>query len=226
MNLIVKLTLAFVISAAVSSQARAEQTLESAVRSELAKKYPNARIELRAPSLGENLEITKAVVGAKLVGEAGGVADFAVTLTDGSATAGRMPFAALMPTFVSNRRIRPGERLSKKDFSVQSVNVADGIAREYRALMLAPDTNLETFETRQTILEGQYPLTSGIQKVPDVRRGDTVQIRLISGEIELVTPGIAQEPGSLGSPIRVMTGKTKKELLGKTLSNGIVEVRL
>jgi len=225
-NLIVKLILAFAISAAVSMQVRADSTLEAAVRAEIAKKYPGARVELSAPTLGDGLGLARSVSGAKLIQENGGVAEFAVTLPNGSLAAGRIPFRASVSTFVANRRIRPGERLSKSDFALQSVTVSQGLSREYRTLMLRPDADLEKLEARQTILEGQYPLSSGVQKVPDVRRGDSVQIRLVSGAIELVTGGIAQEPASLGAPVRVLIGKTKKELLGKALENGVVEVRL
>ena len=81
-------------------------------------------------------------------------------------------------------------------------------------------------ESRQTILEGYFLTTNAVQRLPDVRRGDPVTLKLISGELQLTTQGIAQEPASIRSNVRVMVLKTKKEMVGKLQDSNTVEVKL
>jgi flagella basal body P-ring formation protein FlgA len=132
----------------------------------------------------------------------------------------------MVPTFVALKRIHPGEKLSRGEFQIQPINIAQGLAYQYRGVMLGSKEKIEGLEARQTILEGQYPLTSGVERIPDIRRGDTVELKIVSGTIRLSTMGQVQEPGYLGESVRVLTRKAKKELVGKLRAGGIVEVRL
>ena len=70
------------------------------------------------------------------------------------------------------------------------------------------------------------PLQTAVERVPDVRRGDTVKIRVISGDLKLLTLGIAQENGLTGSKVRVVSRTTNQELVGQLKQDGVVEVKL
>ena len=66
----------------------------------------------------------------------------------------------------------------------------------------------------------------GIQKIPDIKKGDQVLVRLHTGTLSVNIPGIADEMGYLENRVRVMTQKTKKFLIGRLTSDGVVEVNL
>jgi len=132
----------------------------------------------------------------------------------------------MMPAFVAKRRVLPGERLVRDTFDQREIDVSQGMARESRGLLLDRGVALETLEARQTILEGSYALSSAVQRVPDVKRGEAVQLRMRSGSVLLSTQGQAEEPGYLEGQIRVMSQKTKRSLVGKLVATGVVEVQL
>jgi flagella basal body P-ring formation protein FlgA len=127
---------------------------------------------------------------------------------------------------IATHRIFPNTRIKDEDFKISEVNVATGVAREYRGVMLPADTVFTKLQTKQTILEGQYVVTSAIQQTPDLRKGDTVKLELISGDLTLTTQAVTEEPGQVGSQVRVMTTKTKRELMGLVKADHSVEVNL
>lgn len=123
-------------------------------------------------------------------------------------------------------RVRPGDLLKESMFATRSVELSTGAAHDFRGVLVQEQTDLSNLEAIQTVLEG-YPLTTvAVRRVPDVRKGDQVQVHVISSGIVLTTSGIAGEPGNLNSKIRVMTGKTKRELSGLLVSASTVEVNL
>jgi flagella basal body P-ring formation protein FlgA len=201
-----------------------DAVLETLVRQELSKRFNGASIEFLP---GTTFPVGRTVSQVRILSESGtGMADYSVAFADGTRSIGQAHFSAMVPTFVASRRIRPGEKLSRGDFQIQSVNVAQGVAYQYRGVMLPVKEEIEALQARQTILEGQYPLTNGVEKIPDSRRGDTVEVKVVSGEIELSTMGTIQEPGYVDQNVRILTQKTKKELVGKLRKGGVVEVRL
>ena len=139
---------------------------------------------------------------------------------------GWVGFEAWVPTQIALRRIHPGEVLNQDYFSPQSTNIAKGQGRDYRGILFPQKMAINGLEAIQTILEGQFLLTSSVQKMPDIRRGDSVRIQVVSGGLTLSTSGTAEEPGYIDRKIRVMTAKTKRELVGQLKSDGIVEVTL
>lgn len=65
-----------------------------------------------------------------------------------------------------------------------------------------------------------------IENIPLVGRGDEVEIKLISGALEMDTKGKAMASGSLGDTIEVEMLGSKKRIKSLVLSNGKVEVKL
>lgn len=139
---------------------------------------------------------------------------------------GWISFASWTVAKVSTRRVRPGEPINSNYFISQKINLATGLAHEYRGVIISADSDLSRLEATQTILEGQFLMSSAVQRSPDIRRGDSIRIHLVSGELTLTTTGFAEEPGYLDKQIRVMTTKSKRELSGLLQEGGIVEVKL
>jgi flagella basal body P-ring formation protein FlgA len=230
-NLLLKFAIGFGVGLALSNLGVAsdkpEVNVESAIRRELAKRFAHATIEFLPGSTFPVDQPGKSVSQVRILSESGtGTAEYSVVFSDGTNALGQARFSAMIPTYVASRRIRPGEKLLRSDFQLQSVNVAQGLAHQYRGVMLPAKESIDGLQARQTILEGQYPLASGVEKVPDVRRGDAIQVKILSGEIQLSTMATIQEPGYLNQNVRILTQKSKKELVGMLKEGGIVEVKL
>jgi flagella basal body P-ring formation protein FlgA len=214
------------VGATPSSRPDAAERLGAALKRELSKHYPGARVELtgayqwfRGGLPADFTQVDSVVPNAR------GEARFAVRSAAEDAE-GVVTFSAYVPAWIAVRRILPGEKLAPEQFLQQDVNVASGMAYEYRGVILGRDVDVSGFEAKQTILEGQYALSSGVQRIPDVRRGQPVQIRLTAGGVVLTTPGIAEEPGYVESSVHVMSAKTKRALIGRLRAGRIVEVTL
>ncbi|MEO5971325.1 MAG: flagellar basal body P-ring formation chaperone FlgA [Bdellovibrionia bacterium] len=151
---------------------------------------------------------------------------FSVAGTKGEYSEGSLAFSAWIPARIAVKRVHPGELLRNEWFVTQKVKISTGTAREFRGVLLPSDNEISKLESVQTIMEGQFLTSSAVRNVPDVRRGDSVRIHLLNEGLILSTPGVAQEPGYLNRQIRVLTSKTKRELLGQLQPEGIVEVKL
>ncbi|OFZ78242.1 MAG: flagella basal body P-ring formation protein FlgA [Bdellovibrionales bacterium RIFOXYD1_FULL_53_11] len=211
--------------AAVDNRKDATDRLDSLIQSALAKNYPGARIEITGAVRWIEGSLPADPAQVRILGDIGrGEARFSVQGEE--EVIGDVRFAAWMPAQVAVRRVMPGERLAPEMFSLQDVNVAAGMAREYRGVILKKEAELSRLEARQTILEGSFAMTAAVQKIPDVRRGDQVRVRLVSGSISLITMGTAAEPAYVAGRVRVIAGKIKKELTGRLSAPGVVEVQL
>lgn len=212
---------------ALETLAPVDGTLEHSFALELGKRYPGARIELAgAPSwVGEEPAQAKQV---SLLEESGrGQARFLVRGEGEHEFAeARVGFSAWVQAYVAIRRLHPGEPVQADGFTVREVNIAQGEGYEYRGVIYPFTSSIERLETRQTILEGQFLMSTAIQKTPDVRKGDSVRLEIISGDLTLSTDGEAEEPAYKDGNVRVMTRKTKRELVGKLRPDGVVEVQL
>ncbi len=144
----------------------------------------------------------------------------------GNSSEGSVSFSAWILAKVAVRRIYPGELLSLDAFISKKIDLSVGLGHEYRGDIVQANIELKNLESIQTIIEGQFLVKSAIRKTPDIRRGDSVRIHLISGDLTLATVGIAEESGYLSHQIRVMTRKEKRQLLGLLRSGHVVEVPL
>ena len=138
----------------------------------------------------------------------------------------QVSFSAWVDAPIALRRIRPMERLSQEFFKITPVNVAAGVNRQYKGLILPQNAQFEKLEARHTLLAGQFPLTSSVQRVADLKRGQEVEIRLASDGLVVSTRGIAQERAYFHSQIKVLTKGSKRMLTGKLRPEGYVEVHL
>jgi flagella basal body P-ring formation protein FlgA len=224
------MALLFLFASGAAAVQAAESALEPLMRQELSKSFPEARIELMgdvAWTRGAwSPEESAAAPRVRLTSlSPRGDARFTVSSEQGTSEA-MVRYAAWVPARIAIRRIHPGEKLGSELFSLQDVNVATGQGYEYRGVILSKATELSTLQSRQTVLEGQFLTSTAVEKIPDVRRGDVVRIELNAGELQLTTQGVAEEPAYLNTQVRVMAGKTKRELVGMLKPNGVVEVNL
>jgi flagella basal body P-ring formation protein FlgA len=190
--------------------------------------YPGTRIVIDSKVNWTHGDASAGTGNVSLLGETSrGEMMFAVADAEGHrAGDGWVAFSAWQPARVAVKRVLPGEKIDANNFVSREVNVAAGTARELRGLILDPESGVSGLEARQSVLEGQMLLSSAVQRVPDVRRGDMVQVHLISNGLSLSTQGRAEEPANKGAQVRVTASKTKRELVGRLLDSGIVEVRL
>lgn len=135
-------------------------------------------------------------------------------------------FTAWQRAWVPSSRVIYGQKVSSGTVDAASVNVTYGQNRELRGLFLAADSDISRLEARQTLLEGQPILSSAVQKIPDVRRGESVKLVVRSSGLELATPATAEESSHIGEPVRVTTQKSKRTLTGRLIGDGVVEVKL
>lgn len=226
-----KLAVVSFFAAAISvAYAQDGDPVSTAIRSELSKRFPHTRIELveepHWTSAQPQSEITSVRVGAE---NARGQIQFTVNSRgDGGAQAsyGWVTFAAYQPARVMVRRVLPGEKLQAGQFTVRDINVAVEPVRDFRGVILDHTADISHLEARQTLLEGQPLLSSAVQKIPDVRRGDAIRVQIVSNGLVLSTRATASEPAYVNGSVRVLTEKTKRELAGRLVSPGVVEVKL
>jgi flagella basal body P-ring formation protein FlgA len=201
---------------------------QSALKREISKHYGGAVINLLQDVQWDKGQGPQVFTKITVLGDDGkGNLNFSTRHSSGEVESkGWVNIAAWMPVQVAIKRIRPGESLKGEMFSTQTIDVSRGVGYEYRGVLFPSQSTVQGLETAQTVLEGQFLTSSAVQRVPDIRRGDSVRIRLISGDLLLTTSGIAGEPGYYNGKIRVITGKSKRELSGLLQPSGIVEVRL
>lgn len=214
------------------SASSAQASVYDQIRLKLEGRYPEATVELSRQvkwirgafaesDLLKDLPVT-------LLGEsAQGEVTFEVWSQDKVLRAeGSLRFSAWLEGRKAARRIQIGEHLSDDLFRVARVDIAQGSAYEIKHSLASAQQSVEGLEARQTISEGGWLLTHAADRIPDVRKGDRIPIRLLSGELTLTTTGIAQETGVRKQRIKVISTKGKREFIGELGEDGSVEVHL
>lgn len=213
--------------------ARESISWQKEVRAELSRRISGARITYLSDWEWKGQEITQInrVVSVYDNGKGEVTVDLEGTIADSSRTLRSQvmaAFSAKVKAFVAKRRIQPSMKLTPDLISLQDVDVTQGMNAELRGMFLTQEQekNIPNLETRQTILENQPLLTSSVQKIHDIKKGDPVRVKLISGDVILSTSGISSEAGYKNSVIHVLTLPSKKDIVGKFVGDGIVEIRL
>lgn len=229
---LIKLVSIFVTATAlaavdVKSPTQPSPSLDYLLKKELSKQFPNAEIELEAQSLRPLRETVGNINSVEvLTKNSKGEAQVRVE-TDQSSQEAWIKFSAWIEGLEAQRRVMPKETIRRSDFSPKRIDVATGYYSDFKNWIVpAKGFDLDKTEAKQTVLPKTFLLNTQIEKMPDVRRGDTVKLEIISKGLAISTYGIAQEPGYLSGKIRILTKGTKKELVGKILDSGSVEVHL
>jgi flagella basal body P-ring formation protein FlgA len=227
-SLIQIVSILFLANPAFATEFSDQVTLK--IQASLKTKTPYATIRIpNLEKLCESAEVRALndVVDAKVIEERyNGVALIELVSSTGESVRVQTPYQANVIVPVAIQRILPNTRLNKGDFRMELTNVASGPGRTYRGSMIMDLERLMNHETKQTIMEGQFVLNGQVQKSPDLRKGETVQIEILSGDLSLSTAATVLESASIGDPVRVLTAKTKKEITGKVRMDRSVEVKL
>lgn len=224
------------LNASAAVEIAQRNQLRETVREEIGRQFPGAKIELRgdvqllrgtSPESITSISVQNVSARGEaslLINGTAHLADYPEQVQVQAEAVAR--FQALMPAYVAARRIMPGEKLSSEHFTQQQVDVASGIGREYRGVIYSSASPVSRLEARQTVLEGQFLTTTAVQKIPDIRRGDSVKLQVVAGSLSVSTSGVAEEPAYIDGRVRVISTKTKREFIGRLLENGVVEVQL
>lgn len=200
------------------------------VEQELRAKYPGTRIEVAQP-----VTLPGGVAAAKVQGvflardNQRGKAVFRFRVEEMGVirhVESEVSYTAWMMAPVAKVRVRPGMRLSADQFQVREINISDGMNSQLYGLILPVDTVFEQLEAMNTILEGQSPLSHAVRRVPDLKRGELVQVKISSGGLIVSVPAVLQDSAYSGGQARVLTQKTKRELVGTLSTDRQVEVSL
>lgn len=209
------------------------KALPEALRAEIQKKYPGLEVSLAGSVHWEEGSLLPSRLDrlTLLHEKRPGLMAFQVAGNNPETgtpilSVGAVPFSVKAQAIVPKRRILPGAALQKEDFVVQKVDVTTGFLAEVRGLLLNKDESVQGLEARNTLLEGQPVLVNGVQRIPALKRGEPVRLKVLSGTVALVTEGVAEEPGHLNQKVRVTSRLTKRTLVGKLVEGGTVEVEL
>ena len=207
--------------------------LVDGVRAELKKKFPIFQVQLHGDIAWEAGNMPRSRIEKVTVLHEKRPGEMAIQVLSvdprGGATAtsvGSIQYTLLAKAWIPRQRAAPGSVLSPDNFSIQTVDVTRGLIAEVRGLILSPEEPVAGLEARNTLLEGSPVLTSAVQRVPNLRKGEMVRLKVIAGRVALTTQGMAEEPGYLNQKIRVTSMKTKRTLVGRLIEGGIVEVEL
>ena len=155
-----------------------------------------------------------------------GKANFRIQDQFGISVEGSVYFSAWEKVQVAKRQLHRGERLLAEAFSYEKVDLAQGQPRAFQTFLVKKPIEQEKFEFVQNIQPGQMLLSSAIRKIPDVKRGDRVQVQLISGGVILKAYGTLEEPGYIEQTVKVSLSSHQKKLTGILKSPQEVEVRI
>jgi flagella basal body P-ring formation protein FlgA len=205
-----------------------EKQLNSLIVDEISRSYVGAKIQLESPIRWIRGIIPNDISSVRSLGDDGrGNFQFiAKDETNHTEAMGLVSFYAWYPARVALRRIHPDEELKEEMFVQQNVDGSRGMYHEMRNLILSQKANITGLESIQSVIEGHCLTSAAVRKIPDIKRGDGVQIHLLSGGLVLSTSGVAEERGYIKNRIKVRTLKSKRELSGLLRPGGVVEVSL
>ncbi|MFH1700042.1 MAG: flagellar basal body P-ring formation chaperone FlgA [Candidatus Zixiibacteriota bacterium] len=95
-----------------------------------------------------------------------------------------------------------------------------------REKMLTDLAQLDNIRAKQNLAEGQYVSLNKIEKIPDVENGMSITIIASAGTFDIRAKGMALQRGYIGESIKVKNVDSKKIIIGKITSPGVVEITL
>jgi len=209
----------------IGSETVFSEAILASMKSQLSQTFAEARIILEKKPQCDGQ--TDTFFSATLMGtDARGVARFVLQSEHQKAQQCSVSFEAWAPVRIALKRVPPGESLSESLFETRQMDLSRGSIYNYRGILLSKKNRLAMLQSIQTIVEGQFLLSSSVQYIPDIRKGDPVTIKYIGRGISVRFSGLAQESGYQKHAMRVLSKQTKREFVGLVMPDGTVEVRL
>jgi flagella basal body P-ring formation protein FlgA len=159
----------------------ASDSIETQLRVDLAKRYPDSKISFLSPiELQGHVDLnTVTLLSSQLMNQ--GTVKAQVVDAQGIQTILHTRVDVQMPAYIAKKRIYPGNALKNEDFAIAYVSLNDSFARENSSFIVPPKQQpLEGLEAKNSILEGSYILSTVLKKITAIKRGDPIQIKLSS----------------------------------------------
>jgi flagella basal body P-ring formation protein FlgA len=122
---------------------------------------------------------------------------------------------------VAARRLDRHELIGEEDVGLERIDI-----RSLGGKFFASGEGLTGRRTRKIIPEGAVILTTDVEKIPVVERGETILLVVRVGGITVRATGKALEDGAEGDEIDVKNDRSGKRLRGVVTDKGLVEVEL
>ncbi len=209
--------------------AKLAQFVETELKTTLLQSTPSAKITI--PSLSKMLSQSafaeRDTVESVSILEIRDNGTLLVSLSAGEKTIRFVtPYEMVIQAAVAQNRIYPGQKIKTEDLIEKEIVVSRGLYRSVKNTLITLPQAKQNQIAKNSILEGQPLLYTSIQRSPDLKRGEVIALELTSGDLLLKTQAIVQEPAVIGEKVRVITVKTKRELVGVVTENNTVEVKL
>ena len=120
---------------------------------------------------------------------------------------------------VTSRALRRGEILGAEVLEQEERDITllkDGVYTEV--------AQVQGMQARRPMNAGEILTSAYSESVPIIKQGDTVQLVLDSGTMQLSTQGVALQDGGAGVRIRVRNEESGKILQGEVVAAGIVRM--
>jgi flagella basal body P-ring formation protein FlgA len=123
------------------------------------------------------------------------------------------------PVVVATRPVGRGEVLAADDLAVDRRD----LSQMPRGVVTDPADAL-AHVTRAPLMANAPVRLEQLHAPMAVRRGDVVQLVAARGSLRITTPGEVRDDAGVGEQVRVVNRSTRKELYGRVLDGGTVEV--
>ena len=123
------------------------------------------------------------------------------------------------PVVVARQYLKRHQEIREEDLDLVPMNL--------KFLPADAVSDPQTVVGKRTIVNvsGQEPLRSGVLEVPPlVKKGDLVQVIVDKNNIRVSCLGEIKEPGRRGDRVKLVNLSSKKELMGRVLDGGTVQV--
>jgi len=130
----------------------------------------------------------------------------------------RGEFEAVAPAVVAATDLSRGTVLSAQDLNLVTTNIVG---------LRNPCFDIEELVgkvLKRSVRQGNFLDRSAVEFPPVVARGELVTMVLKHGAMELTARGEARQDGQMGETIRVRNLGSKRDVLGKVVGPGLIEV--
>jgi len=123
------------------------------------------------------------------------------------------------PVLVADHMHRRGEEIVPESYRLEERDVTKVRGNYYvDALML------QDMQAKRTLSVGDIITDSHVQKVPVIKRGDSIKLVARAGRMSMSATGEALQDGGVGDRIRVKNSDSGKVIYGHVLDGGIIQV--
>ena len=113
--------------------------------------------------------------------------------------------------YIANRKIKSKEKITKDDISMKQIKL-NTRSNNY----IFNQKHIIGKQAKYTVIKGSPFVSRSIERIPDISKGDNIQVLLQSKNYEIKADAVALDSGMIGDMIRLKT-ETKKIFRGKII---------